>query len=312
MAPTAKVVSRGSAGIVLLLLVILFAETVCFATEAGLGAYWPGYRNYLAGIVPSKPGFSLRNDVVFFSGTADRVVLNGLPIENVSADVVVEIIEPIYVFPWKVFGGNHAFVVTQPFAWAKLSGRVIGTNIEPSGSRGAPGDTVVSPFYIGWHKGNIFFNTNLAIFIPTGDYDINRVVNISRNYLTFDPELGVTYLNPKTGLDVSGVLGYSINTENGATHYTSGDAIHLDFAVGQLMKNRLKPGISGYAWVQVTPDSGPGAIFGSFESRVFGIGPIVQWSVGRNSDLKFRYYHEFGATNHLQGDQYVLSFKAAL
>ena len=76
-------------------------------------SYLPGFRNYLAGIVPSKPGFYLRSDVVYYSGTAPRVVLNGQPVENISVDAALGIIEPEYVFPWKIFGANHAVVITQ-------------------------------------------------------------------------------------------------------------------------------------------------------------------------------------------------------
>jgi hypothetical protein len=142
----------------------------CTASESGLNAYWPGFRSYLSGVVPSTPGFYLRSDVVVYSGTAPKVVLNGFPVDNVKADALVAIVEPEYVFPWKLAGANHAFVVTQALDWAKLSGHVIGTSINASGRRASPGDTIVSPLFLGWQKGNLHYNPNIAIFIPTGDY----------------------------------------------------------------------------------------------------------------------------------------------
>lgn len=297
--------------IFLSLLIFLFAHTPSLAAEGGSGAYWPGFRAFLTGVVQSKPGFYLRNDIVVYSATAPRVVLNGLPVENVSLDAVVDLVSPSYVFPKKLFGANHAFLVTQPFIWAKLSGRIIGTAIEPSGRGSGPGDTVVSPFLLGWNKDKLHYNANLAIFIPNGSYDITQVVNTSRNYWTFDPEFGITYLNPRTGWDLSGALGYSLNTENNATHYKSGDVLHFDFATGKMLKNGVKPGVVGYAWMQVTPDSGSGAIFGSFESRVLGLGPGVVWRIPKGPEMWFRYYHEFGAVNHIEGDQFVLTARMA-
>jgi hypothetical protein len=293
----------------LLLTLLLLAGPPCFGAEGGSGAYWPGFRNYAAGIVPPKPGLYLRDDTLVYSAGAPRVVLNGQPVENISIDAVVNIVQPSYVFPRKLFGATHALVVTQPFVWAKLSGRIIGTSIEPSGKRLAPGDAIISPLYLGWNKGKLHYNSNLAIFIPTGDFDIHRVVNTGRNFWTFDPEFGITYLDPKTGWDVSGAIGYSINTENPATNYMSGDMLHLDYAAGKTLKNGLKPGVVGYAIVQTTPDSGSGAIFGSFESQVFSIGPAIQWKSGKRSDLMLRYYHEFGAKNHLEGNQLAFSLK---
>lgn len=302
-----------SSGIYLLLLLVLFLLThsTCFAAEGGSGAYWPGFRNFVAGIVPPKPGLYLRNDIVAYSATAPRVVLNGFPVENVSADIIADIIEPLYVLPHKLFGANHAIVITQPLVWAELSGGIIGTDLEPSGSRFAPGDTIFSPLYLGWHNGNTHFNSNIAIFIPTGDYDITRVSNTTRNYWAIDPEFGFTYLNPKTGWDLSGVLGCTFSLENHATNYRSGNILHLDYAIGRTLKNNVKAGIIGYAQVQVSPNSGEGAIFGSFKSRVYGIGPAVQWRAGIDKFLMVRYLHEFSAQNNLKGNQLALTFKMA-
>lgn len=295
----------------LLLICMIFTHQPCIAAEGGIGAYWPGFRSFMTGVVPSKEGLYLRNDVVVYSASAPRVVLNGLPIENISVDAVFDIIEPTYVFPKKLFGANRAAVITQSLIWLKQSGGIIGTDIEPSDSRFAPGDTVISPIYLGWQKNKLFYSATIAVFIPTATYDINRVVNTSRNYWTVDPEFGITYFNPNTGWDISGAIGYSINTKNPATDYKSGDVLHFDYAVGKTLKSGIKPGVVGYAWVQTTADSGSGALFGPFRSRVFGIGPGVVWRKGTSSEMRFRYYHEFGASNHLEGDQFVFTYRVA-
>lgn len=285
------------------------AYTPCIAAEGGTGAYLPGFRNYRTGIVPPVPGLYFRDDLVVYSGGAPRVVYNGLPVSDISVDAVLNIIEPYYVLPHKVWGADHAIVVTHSLVHLELSGNIIGTDLRPSGSRLAPGDTFFSPFLLGWHEGNWHYNTNLAIFIPTGSYDIHRTVNTGLNYWALDPQFGLTYFDPRTGWDFSGAIGYTFNFENPDTNYDSGDVFHFDFAIGKLYKNGVKPGIVGYAWVQTTADSGEGAIFGPFRSRVFGIGPAIQWRTGKNSNLMFRYFHEFGAENHLEGEQFALAFR---
>ena len=284
----------------------------CTASEEGLGAYWPGYRNYLAGVVPSEPGVYLREDVIGYTASAPKLVSNGQPIGGSSSGMATGIVEPWFVTNHKIWGATHAVVLIVPLAWGEARGNVIGTNINPSGTNFQVGDIVVSPLFLGWERGKLHYNSSLFIFVPTGPYDIHRVVNTGLNYWTVDPEFGFTYLNPKTGWDLSGALGYSLNTENTATHYTSGDILHLDLAAGRMFKNGFKPGIVGYAWIQVTGDSGPGALFGSFESRVFGLGPALEWKTSKRSRLMFRCGFEFGANDRLQGNQYALTLRTQL
>lgn len=294
---------------IVLTVVLVYVGTRCDAAEAGAGQYWPGYRNYMAGYVPSKPGLYLRNDFVGYTASVPKVELNGLPVGNADLSAFLDIIEPEYVMPHKLWGANHAIVLTQGFAYVELSGTVLGPNIRVSGNRFAPTDTIVSPLFLGWKKKNLYYNTNVAIFIPVGDYNVTRVVNQDRNFWTFDLEVAATQFDPKVGWDLSGVLGYSINTQNAVTRYRSGDVLHFDFAVGKVLKNHLKPGLSGYAWVQVGPDTGAGAILGSFKAQVYGIGPIIEAPISQNADLTLRYYHEFGAVNHLAGGQAALSLR---
>jgi hypothetical protein len=57
--------------------------------------------------------------------------------------------------------------------------------------------------------------------------------------------------------------------------------------------------------IQTTGDSGAGAQLGSFESRVYGAGPIVTYTLGANpaDALTFiaKYYQEFDAENTFEG-----------
>ncbi|WP_245445151.1 transporter [Pseudaminobacter soli (ex Li et al. 2025)] len=41
------------------------------------------------------------------------------------------------------------------------------------------------------------------------------------------------------------------------------------------MNEHLQLGVVGYAYQQLSGDSGQGAVLGPFESRVFGIGPEI-------------------------------------
>ncbi|HEX5034096.1 MAG TPA: transporter, partial [bacterium] len=179
-----------------------------------------------------------------------------------------------------------------------------------SGEQLAQGDLILNPFLLGWHRKNFYWNFTTAFFLPVGKYDVDKVINSGKNYVTIDPELGFTYFNPMHGIDVSLAVGYSINFENQATQYESGDAIHVDFAAEKIFRFGLKAGAVGYAWVQVNGDSGAGAILGPFKGRVFGAGPALGYNfkIGKRTlGTMFKYYREFGAKNHFQGNAFDLA-----
>ena len=84
-------------------------------------------------------------------------------------------------------------------------------------------------------------------------------------------EDAATYFDPKTGWQLNGSAIYCVNFENEATEYNPGDILNLE---GNITKNfgRRAFGVTGYAMIQTTPDSGAGAQLGDFESRVNGKG----------------------------------------
>ena len=61
----------------------------------------------------------------------------------------------------------------------------------------------------------------------------------------------------------------------------------------------LGVGVVSYAMIQTTPDSGSGARLGSFESRVYGVGPIVSFTTSADPSKALtvlaKWYSEFDA-----------------
>ena len=111
---------------------------------------------------------------------------------------------------------------------------------------------------------------------------------------------------------MDGAAIYSFNWENPATNYETGDILNLE---GVIAKNfgRLGVGVTGYAMIQTTGDSGVGARLGSFESRVYGAGPIVSYMIGDpRNPLTFiaKYYQEFDAKNTFEGQAFDVAFTA--
>lgn len=126
------------------------------------------------------------------------------------------------------------------------------------------------------------------------------------------PRVAATYFDPKTGWQLNGSAIYVFNFENEATDYTSGEILNLE---GNVTKNfgRWGVGVSAYAMIQTTGDSGAGARLGDFESSVNGIGPILTYTLeDPRNPLTFigKYYQEFDAKNTFEGHTFDLAFTA--
>ena len=126
-----------------------------------------------------------------------------------------------------------------------------------------------------WNNGANNWMTYLTGDIPVGAYDPNRLSNIGLGHGAIDGGGGYTYLNPVTGHEFSAVAGFTYNFKNPDTQYQSGIDFHLDWGASQFLSKQFFVGLVGYAYQQVTADSGQRPILGSFESRVIGVGPQV-------------------------------------
>ena len=61
--------------------------------------------------------------------------------------------------------------------------------------------------------------------IPVGPYDSRRPSNIGIGRGGIDFGAGYTHLNPMTGIEFSGVGGFTYNFENTATQYQNGNRL---------------------------------------------------------------------------------------
>lgn len=121
--------------------------------------------------------------------------------------------------------------------------------------------------------------------IPVGAYDPRRLANIGIGHGAIDGGGGYTYFNPQMGHEFSAVAGLTYNFENPDTNYKSGIDFHLDWGASQFVTKQLQVGLVGYAYQQLTGDSGAGNRVGDFKSRVFGWGrssaTSSRWAINR-------------------------------
>jgi len=126
-----------------------------------------------------------------------------------------------------------------------------------------------------------------------------------------DGGAGYTYFNPATGHEFSAVTGLTYNFRNPVTNYQSGVDWHLDWGASQFVSKQVHIGLVGYAYQQLTADSGQAAILGAFKSSVLGVGPQIGFifPVGTMQGyLNLKGYWEFAAANRPEGWNTWLTF----
>jgi hypothetical protein len=150
--------------------------------------------------------------------------------------------------------------------------------------------------------------------VPIGEYNVNNLVSVGHNYWAYDTNVGLNYLNQKSGFTFGANLGYLINSINPATQYQSGQELHLDAMIGQYLSQALAVGLVGYGYWQTTGDSGSGDIVGAFQGTAYGIGPAVQGIVmaGKTPiSLELQWITQLGVVNQFSGNyvQFNLAFQ---
>jgi hypothetical protein len=292
------------------------------AAEGGLGFYLLGSKTSLAGFVP-PPGTYVADYNYFYTGSTDiNFNIGGVNVDGgVDADAYIKLLTGLWSAPEKVLGGNAALSVSVPIGWKSISagatldllGNQIDLNFEDDGTH--VGDPVLGAS-LGWHEGNWHWSIGTLINVPVGYWEKGDVTNIGFNRWAADLTGAVTYLDMKTGVELSAAAGFTFNGENDETDYKTGTEFHLEGAAMQHFSKTFALGLQGYLYQQVTGDSGAGTRFvGDFEGRVIAIGPAIDFSFTLGETHvsgNLKYLHEFDVENRLEGDAGYLNFTIPL
>ena len=266
------------------------------ATEGGGGAYPNGAEDFMAGALP-PPGTYVKNYLTYYTASKFKDNNGNDLIPDFKLNVVADVLRVIHVTNYKILGANWAVHALIPLAYqdVKLAGQ--------SEDRSGLGDIIIDPFVLGWHTKNFHVAAGIDIFIPIGAYNQDRLANLGRNYWTFEPVLGVTYLSDY-GFELSAKFMYDINTENDDTKYKSGQEFHFDYTIGYHVNKQWAVGIGGYYYYQTTDDEINGVKKGpdGFVGRVISIGPEVQYGY-KNMSFTLKWQPEFEARNKPEGDK---------
>jgi hypothetical protein len=305
---------------------VIAGQPAALADEGGVSFWLPGQFGSLAA-VPAQPGWSFANIVymtdVRASGAvaaARQVTIGRLnPTVNVSlnaslhAFIPADFVNATYVFASPVLGGQLAVGMTGAFGYPRasldgmLTASVGGIAVTRGGtiddSRAALGD-LYPMATLRWNHGVHNFMVYGTGDIPVGTYDPSNLANLGIGHGAADGGFGYTYFDPATGHEFSAVTGLTYNLKNYQTNYQNGLDWHLDWGASKFLSQQMFVGLVGYAYQQVTADSGQAAILGPFKSRVFSIGPQVGFIFpmgDMQGYLNLKSYYEFGAQNRPEG-----------
>jgi hypothetical protein len=305
------------------------------ADEGGVSFWVPGFFGSLAA-TPQVPGWSLATIYYHTSVSAgpDVAFARQVPVGHLNvnftgnvnahldADADLGLAIPQYVFATPVLGGQAAVALITSVGSNRVS---VDAALTGNLGLGGPGFTVggsradsvlgfgdvIPQASLRWNSGVHNWMTYITGDIPVGAYDPDRLANIGLGHGAIDFGGGYTYFNPQTGHEFSGVLGFTYNMTNPDTQYRSGVDAHFDWGVSQFLTKQLQIGLVGYAYDQLSCDSGTGDRVGCFESRVFGIGPQIGYIIPMGEMrgyLNLKAYGEFDNAHRPDGFNVWLTF----
>jgi hypothetical protein len=312
---------------------LVLAPTISRADEGGISFWLPGQYGSLAA-APQTPGWAL--GAIYYhtsvSGggnvAASREAQIGRFAPNVNINLNLSLnaqadllfLAPSYTFATPVFGGQLAISVASIFGRnaTSLAGTLTASVGPLVTTRMGTIDDSLTAFgdlyptaTLRWNQGVHNFMTYISGDIPVGAYDPSRLANIGIGHGAIDAGGGYTYFNPATGHEFSGVGGFTYNFKNQDTQYQNGVDFHFDWGASQFLSKQVFVGLVGYAYQQLTDDSGQPLVLGGFRSRVLGVGPQIGYIFpvgGMQGFLGAKAYGEFDAANRASGWNTWLTF----
>jgi hypothetical protein len=331
--PKREALRSSAVAVILCAGVLSTISSASLADESGTSFWLPGTYGSLAA-VPGTPGWAVASVYYHTSVSAGADVAAAREIQigrfnpslnvnlnaNLHATADLAIIVPSYTFATPVLGGQLAVQM----------GTITGTtsaNVNGTLSASLPPFSLVRTDSISdtttgfgdlyplaslkWNMGVNNFMTYITGDIPVGNYSSTSISNLGLGHGAIDAGGGYTYFNPATGHEFSAVAGFTYNFLNTTTQYQSGVDFHLDWGASQFLSKQFFIGLVGYAYDQISADSGSGDRVGAFESRVFSVGPQLGYIfpiAGKQGFLGLKSYFEFGAKDRPEGWNTWLTF----
>jgi len=281
------------------------------ATEGGSTAFPNGGEDFLVAAMPPPGCYGW---LTFNQYSAGHLADNSGQMSLVSFDLRVNALVPRldWVKPVSVLGADRwgtLFVVPMLDLDLALS-PVPGVTVK--GRKRGLGDLTIGNG-LHWTFPTFDMVNAVDVVVPTGNYDAADFVNPGQNkWVVRLNHMGTWH--PAPAWDVSYRLHWDYNFSNSATDYHSGQTVYLNWAIGWKPRPQMTVGLAGYYLRQVTDDRQAGHVVGpdGNRTRVDGIGPCVKYFLPNHVMLTAKYFREFNARSHPEGDQFWLQVTVPL
>jgi hypothetical protein len=294
------------------------------ASEGGTSLYLLGTGGPGNAVMPPLRGVFFDNQVYYYKGGASRgrqFTVGGNVVAGLDATILADFATVLWVPTTDLGGVTVALGAVLPFGEPDVTvdalitgprGNQIGGSV--SDSAFVVGDPILTGM-LGWKTGEVHFQASTMLNVPIGDYRKDELANLAFHRWALDSSFAVSWRDPKSGWDVSGKAGLTLNGENSHTDYKTGTEMHLEAAVEKTLSPKWSAGLQAYYFKQVSGDSGPGAKLGPFQGEVSGVGATAAYNfkIGQMpATLRARAFTEFNATNRLEGDSFWLGLSVPL
>jgi hypothetical protein len=207
----------------------------------------------------------------------------------------------------KILGADFLYDVIVPF-----SGKDLRIGAYSDSKSFTVGDVILEPFVLAWHKPRWDATVGLAVIVPTGEFDMNKLASPGLGYWSGMLTVGGTYfLDDKKTWSLSAMTRTLMHTEQQDTKVTPGSEFVVEYGIGKEIavndKLLVRPGLTGCAYWQLGDDSKDGPVsVAEQRKRAYAVGAEINFFyLPQLMQLNLRALHEYGAENTSEGSQFV-------
>lgn len=299
------------------ILFLLALPAATYAAESARSTYGSVTAvDFGAAVIPPTNGVYIREDLWYYDGDLQDSVKGGA----ISADANLKamgLTTRLFWYPGlKLLGARYgtylSFAVVDGEADSRITVRIPGKPARitaEQGDRSGFSDLSFTPLSLGWNRGDWHMKWTESVTLPVADYDTTEVLNFGRNYYALNSALALAYRKGTEGIEFNIRSGFIWNAENPDTNYRTGNEAYVDGSLNWRFNPAFTAGLTGYAYQQVTGDSGEGAIFGEFKGENYAVGPAMRLIVdkGRRYSIIAKWLHQFETQHHFEGDMVMIS-----
>ena len=272
------------------------------ALAGNTGHYPLGSEGIKAATLP-PPGLYLRTYSSYFTA-GDLIDDHGKDSGadfNVSSFAVVPRL--IWMTDKKILGADYGMDMLIPFVCVDFELGGVQSNNDM-----CYGDICIEPVDLAWHGDNYDIGAALAVWIPTGKYNVSNPASPGKDFWSTMFTLGGTYyLDPEKTWSASILSRYEIHSTKDHTEDRPGNNLLFEWGVAKSYAKGCDIGLVGYNQWQLTDDKGADSDTGVHD-RIAAIGPEISVFVPTcKAFVSLRALREFSAIDRPEGTTVTLT-----